>query len=151
MNNPKYLRSALDKGVTVIMAHCVLPYFGDLDTNYLDDMEEFFKLIEESKTNSWKLYADVSALAEPLRNEYVPRLQKSVPPDRLLLGSDYPVPASELSYKSEKNIFNWIKLAWKAITIKNPIDKNYEVIKEMGFDESIFINAGRLFAQISRN
>ena len=61
-NNPKYLRPALDRGVTVIIAHCALPYFGALDTKYQDDMEEFYKLFEESKTKPWKLYADLSAL-----------------------------------------------------------------------------------------
>ena len=34
-NNPKYVERALDMGVTVILAHCALPYFGDLDKKYL--------------------------------------------------------------------------------------------------------------------
>ncbi len=67
-NNPKYLRTALDRGVTIIIAHCALPYFGALDTKYRDDMDEFYKLFEESERKTWKLYADLSALAEPLRN-----------------------------------------------------------------------------------
>ena len=49
-NNPKYLRTALERGVTVIIAHCALPYFGALDTKYQDDMKEFYKLFELSKT-----------------------------------------------------------------------------------------------------
>ncbi len=98
-NNPKYLRPALDRGVTVIIAHCALPYFGALDTKYQDDMEEFFKLFEESKTKPWKLYADLSALAAPLRNAYVPDILAKIPQDRLLFGSDYPIPPSEFSYK----------------------------------------------------
>ena len=151
MNNPKYLRTALDMGVTVIVAHCALPYFGELDSKYLDDLDEFYKLIEESKTKNWKLYADVSALAEPFRNEYVPEIKQRIPYDRLLFASDYPLPASELSYKKSKNIFRWLKLASRIFSIKNPIDKNYFVIKKMGFDKTIFTNASELFEKIIRN
>lgn len=149
-NNPKYLRPALERGVTVIIAHCALPYFGELDTKYLDDMDEFYKLFEESGNKSWKLYADLSALAEPLRNAYVPEIQKKIPQDRLLFASDYPLPASELSYKKSRNIFKWIRLAIKAFSIKNPIDKNYFIIKKMGFDKKVFTNAAELFDQIVR-
>jgi uncharacterized protein len=150
-NNPRYLRHALERGVTVIVAHCALPYFGELDTKYLDDMDEFYKLFDESKDKPWKLYSDLSALAEPLRNIYVPEIQKRIPQNRLLFGSDYPLPASELSYKRNKNIFKWIRAAFNAFSIKNPIDKNYYVIKKMGFDKKIFTNAAELFDQIIRS
>ena len=144
-NNPKYLRTALDRGVTIIIAHCALPYFGALDTKYQDDMEEFFKLFEESKNKPWKLYADLSAVAEPLRNVYVPDILARIPQERLLFGSDYPLPASELSYKKSKNIFEWLKLMAKAFAIKNEIDKNYYMVREMGFDSTIFTNTAGLF------
>ncbi len=145
-NNPKYLRPALDRGVTVIIAHCALPYFGALDTKYQDDMEEFYKLFEESKTKPWKLCADLSALAEPLRNAYVPEILAKIPQDRLLFGSDYPIPASEFSYKTGKNIIKWIRLALKAFSIRNPLDKNYFIIKKMGFDKQVFYNASYLLS-----
>ena len=76
-------------------------------------MEEFYKLFEESKTKPWKLYADLSALAEPLRNAYVPDILARIPQDRLLFGSDYPIPPSEFSYKKGKNIIKWIRLTLK--------------------------------------
>jgi mannonate dehydratase len=151
MNNPKYLRPALERGVTIIIAHCALPYFGEFDTKYLDDMAEFYKLFEESKNKPWELYADLSALAEPLRNTYIPEIKARIPQDRILFGSDYPLPASELSFKKTNNIFKWIKLTVKAFTIGNPIDKNYFVINKMGFDKAIFTNASGLFERIIRN
>jgi predicted TIM-barrel fold metal-dependent hydrolase len=151
INNPKYLRAALERGVTVIAAHCALPYFGDFDTDYQDDMFEFFMLMEEAVNKNWKLYADVSALAAPLRNSYIPRIKNQIPPDRLIYASDYPVFPSELSYKDEKNIFNWISLTFKAFSIKNPLDKNYFAIKKMGFDEKVFTNSSELFGKIIRN
>ena len=150
-NNPKYLRAALDRGVTVIIAHCSLPYFGALDTKYQDDMEEFYKLFEESKNKPWKLYADLSAIAEPLRNAYVPDILAKIPQDRLLFGSDYPIPPSEFSYKKSKNIIKWIRLTIKAFSIRNPLDKNYFILKKMGFDEQVFYSANSLLNKSGRN
>lgn len=71
-------------------------------------MDEFSKLIELSKGNKWKLYADLSALAVPLRNVYIPATLARIPQDCLLFGSDYPIYPSEFSYKTGKNIFKWI-------------------------------------------
>ncbi len=149
-NNPKYFRKALEAGVTVIIAHCSLPYFGKLDTAYQDDLEEYYKLIIDAQNNNWKLYSDLSALTTPLRNAYIEDIRRKVPAENLLFGSDYPVPASELSYKKDKDPIKWLKLAWAALRIRNPIDKNYVLISKMGFDKAVLTNASRLFAQIIR-
>jgi len=45
-DNPKYLRSALEHGVTVIIAHCAMPVWCDFDIDYQDDYDEFLKLSE---------------------------------------------------------------------------------------------------------
>jgi mannonate dehydratase len=148
LNNPKYIRRALDIGVPVILAHCSLPYFGALDFGYQDDKEDFFKLFAELPEHNWKLYADLSAITTPLRSFYIDDIIKKIPHDRLLLGSDYPIPASELSYTSRKNIFKWLKFLIKAIQIKNPLDKNYFLISKMGFDQVIFQTANKLFSKI---
>ena len=147
-NNPKYLRKALDQGVIVIFAHCALPYFGTLDVDYTDDLAEFYKLFKEAERNNWNLYADLSALATPLRAPYIEDILNKIPAERLLFGSDYPIPASELSYTKTKNIMKWIKFVWKMIHLKNPLDKNYHLIRKMGFDDSIFTNAQKLFSSI---
>jgi predicted TIM-barrel fold metal-dependent hydrolase len=150
MNNPKYLRSALNMGVTVIIAHCSLPYLNMLDIEYQDDLAEFYKLFEDAQTNNWKLYSDVSALATPLRSSYIPDVKRKIPHEKLLFGSDYPLPASELSYKKSKNVFKWLKLFFEALSTKNPIDKNYLSIDDMGFNKSVFTNASNLFNAIIR-
>ena len=151
LNNPKYLRTPLENGVTVIIAHCSLPYFGMFDTQYFDDLDEYYKLIREAEEKGWKLYSDLSALATPLRNSYIPEIKEKVSHDKLLFGSDYPIPASELSYKKSKNILKWQKLVFNACSIKNPIDKNYYLIDKMGFDKKIFTNTSILFENISRD
>lgn len=147
-NNPKYLRQALDLGVTVIIAHCALPYFVFLDVDYQDDLDDFYKLFKEAENNNWKLYADLSAVATPLRAPYIEKIFKKIPHDRLLFGSDYPLPASELSFTKSKNICKWMKLLWQAIQIRNPLDKNFRLIKNMAFNEIIFSNPAELFSKI---
>lgn len=147
-NNPKYLRKALDMGVKIIIAHCALPFWGEADKDYLDDMDDFFKLFEELKNKNWKLYADMSALTTPLRSQYIPKVKEKIPHDRLLFGSDYPIPASELSYKGTKNIIYWLKLFYSALKEKNPLDKNYKLIKQMKFNDEVFTNPYKLFSEI---
>lgn len=147
-NNPKYLRTALDQGVIVIIAHCSLPYFWFLDLDYEDDFKEFLKLFEDAKKNSWNLYADLSALCTPLRSPYFDTIKSHVPAESMLFGSDYPHPTLEFSYNKKINFFLWLRFALKVLFTKNPLDKNYLVIEKKEFGESIFTNAARLFADI---
>lgn len=150
-NNPKYLRTALDQGVTVIIAHCSMPYFGDFDEAYLDDFEDFLKLFEEAERNNWNLYADLSAICSPFRIKYIKKVKENVdiiPHEKLLYGSDYPIPVSELCYNKSTNFFSWLKFLLKVAFMSNLLDKNYVLVKEMGFDECIFTNASHLFERI---
>jgi hypothetical protein len=36
----------------------------------------------------------------------------------------------------------------KTLRMKNPLDKNLVLLREMGFDESVFTNATRLFSVV---
>lgn len=147
-NNPKYLRTALDQGVTVIVAHCSLPYFWFLDVDYHDDFKEFLKLFKEAERQNWNLYADLSAICTPMRSPYIEDIKRHVPEERLLFGSDFPHPLLEIYYDRSKDFFSWLRLVLKVVFMKNPLDKNYLVIKEMEFGNSIFTNASTLFAKI---
>ena len=150
-NNPKYLRNALDEGVTVIVAHCAMPYWGLLDYDYQDDFEEFLRLFEEAERKGWNLYADLSAICTPFRIGYVREIKektKNISHGRLLFGSDYPIPLSELCFTKRRWPYPWIKYVLQVLTMKNPLDKNYQLIKEMGFDEAIFTHANTLFSSI---
>ena len=150
-NNPKYLRTALEEGVTVIVAHCALPYFWILDhPMYQKDYREFLRLFDESLKKNWKLFADVSAICTPLRADYVSEIRRHIPPERLLFGSDYPIPILEFSYQQTKHFFRRLYNIIKVMLTQNPLDKNYTLIKNMGFDQRVFTNAGRLFEQIKR-
>ncbi len=143
-NNPRYIREALEHGVTVIIAHCALPYIEILDKKYMADYREFYRLFEDAEKHTWNLYADLSALTTPFRKRFIPEIIKKIPPNRLLFASDYPIPPSELSYMEARNPFRWMRLFLKAIRIKNPLDKNLYLLRKRGFDERVFTNANRI-------
>jgi len=151
-NNPKYLKTILDKGVTVIIAHCTMPFWGDLDIEYQDDFTEFLKLFEEAESKDWKLYADLSAICSPLRNKYVQIIKArlaEITPKRLIYASDYPIPLSELCYQKSTNFFAWLIYVFNVARTKNYLDKNYLLIKGMDFKEKICSNAPELFSMIN--
>jgi predicted TIM-barrel fold metal-dependent hydrolase len=147
-NNPKYLRKALDLGVTVIIAHCALPYFWLLDVDYQDDLMEFLRLFDEAEKKKWNLYADLSALTGFFRLPYIKEEILRLPHERLLFGSDYPIPLSELSYNKHTRFISWLWFILKVIALKNPLDKNFLLVREMGFRDCVFENANRLFSLI---
>ncbi len=140
-NNPERLKRPLSRGVTVIAAHCALPYFPD---DPKDDFIMLMSMINESEGNGWDLFADLSALCVPFRNPFINKIQENIPESRLLYGSDYPIPIVELSYKKSKNIFRQIRIFLKAVFTKNPLDKNYYLLKKMGFDKEVFLNANSI-------
>jgi mannonate dehydratase len=150
-NNPKYLRTVLDEGVTVIIAHCAMPYFGVFDKDYHDDFAEFVKLFEEADKHNWNLYADLSAICTPFRKQYIEEIMQrvdNIPHERLLYGSDYPIPIFEITLKKSKKFIRWLGFMLKDMFMKNLLDKNYLVIKEMRFDKCVFTNASYLFEKI---
>lgn len=137
LNDPNRLKLPLLVGVKVIAAHCALPYFSD---DSVDDFEKLVEMLGDADVNGWKLYADISALCVPFRNPYIKRIIKEVNPRNLIYGSDYPIPIIEFTYKKSKNIFRQIWIFLKAFFTKNPLDKNFYLLRKMGFDSSVFSN-----------
>lgn len=92
-NSPKYIESALDMGVTVILAHCGCSYFDLLQDNVVKEVIELFKKQEQQNKN-WNLYADISALFSPFRNWGILKdIFANIPASKLIYGSDFPNPA----------------------------------------------------------
>jgi predicted TIM-barrel fold metal-dependent hydrolase len=98
------LTAGIDAGAVIILAHCGLPYFA---ANIVGRMAEHSDLnivrtfvTETYRRNATgtkgKIFADVSACCTPMRKLYFDEL-RSLPPERLLFGSDFPTPAFELS------------------------------------------------------
>jgi len=148
-NNPSHLRPALERGVTVILAHCSLPLVKEIDG--MRAYEEMIELFNKADLQGWKLYADLSALLMITRSFLVKeRVVDSLPHKRLLLGSDYPIPISEAAYIEGREFFKKLKIFWTALKIRNPLDKNAYVLGNMGFDPAVFTSASDLFSCIVR-
>jgi predicted TIM-barrel fold metal-dependent hydrolase len=100
LGNPLKLRRPLDLGVTVIVAHCAsLGKNADLDHpgQVARNFDLFLRLMEDPKYRG-RLFGDLSAITQinrlpaPLQT----LLARSDFDDRLLNGSDYPLPGVDL-------------------------------------------------------
>lgn len=143
LNDPKLLEKALGAGVTVIAAHAALPLLPppfQSEQPYLDLVD----LFREGESKGWKLYADLSAINLGPRGQYIDRLKNDIPPNRLIFGSDYPIPILDISQNPHISLGLWLKHFFETITIQNPLDKNYRLIKNMDFDEALFYNASNI-------
>ncbi len=145
-NSPSWLRGALDKGVTVIVAHCGCSYFAHQD----DVREEVFALFREMREESknWKLYADISALFSPDRKwEKLVEIFDKIPKERLIYGSDFPNPAKD---KKEFVLFTYLK--YKSINLIDNYFKisNRELPKYYGQNHGVFSNFHQLLIDLDR-
>lgn len=148
-NHPSHLRPALERGVTVILAHCALPLLREIDG--MRAYEEMLKLMDEADSRGWKLFADMSALLMITRSFLVKEaVLDALPHKRLLLGSDYPIPISEAAYIKGHDFFKKLRIFRTALKIRNPLDKNKYILGNMGFDPGVFTEAAELFSQIRR-
>jgi len=135
--DPRVLTRPLEIGVTCIAAHCGTGTLL-LDPDYLDvfaDMAERFP----------NLYGDNSALAAlnfRLRPSALRRLTSGILAERILHGSDLPVPVSGL--------LAWAggMLPWrehrKAGRIANPLERDAQLKRALGFSEETFTRASRV-------
>jgi len=92
-NSPKYIETALDLGVTVILAHCGCSYFDVIQDNVVEEVIELFKK-QEHQNKEWKLYTDISAVFSPFRkSKVIDKIFHNIPASKLIYGSDFPNPA----------------------------------------------------------
>lgn len=141
-NSPNLLKKALDMGVTVIVAHCAMPFWGELEDN--STFEELRHMFGEANRNNWNLYADISALCVPMRVPYIKNVIEQFPLGRLVFGSDFPVPITEFSYNASSNLFKRLEIFFKAFFTKNLLDKNYHIVKGMKFGDAAYSNAAKI-------
>jgi predicted TIM-barrel fold metal-dependent hydrolase len=147
-NNPIYMRQALGKGVSVIFAHCALPFEPEAHDRY-EPYLELIKVFQEAEQKNWKAYADLSALFI-LRELYIPYVVKDIPMKRLVLGSDYPIPMIGLPTKKKLSLGDWLTQFLEIFKKQNPLDRNLQLLRNQGFSESVFTRASELFSQIKR-
>lgn len=135
-NDPAVLHQPLEAGVTVIAAHCALPIYPWEPSRYevLRDLMERFP----------NCRADISALFLPMqrRLKLVKRVLDELDQERLLLGSDYPLPVSCRMPRGLKPADPAERRAARAE--KNTLDRNVRMARAMGFKECVLHNASRV-------
>ena len=136
-SDPRVLTQPLECGVTVIAAHAATKS-GLTDPEYF---HTFAKMLGD-----WpNLYGDTSAWNVPLRGRHA---RRCVGPDagllgeRLLHGSDFPVPCSGL-WAALRGIVPWSAYRrWQKVP--NVIERDYQLKRAMGFPDAHFTRAWSL-------
>lgn len=135
LGDPELLQPALDRGVTVIMAHCGTRS-GLFDTNW---MPAFCKLARKYPN----CYGDNSAFTTPGRSRWIPRfLREEGVVEKLVHGSDYPVPPGAWF---SLGILGWRK-ASELQRVWSYLARDVEIKRACGFPDVVFNNAARLLA-----
>jgi predicted TIM-barrel fold metal-dependent hydrolase len=129
LGDPGLLQRALDLGVTVIAAHAATRFFPWDNYDYVDELADMMK-------RNPNLYADLSAMCVYCRKgDTIKRVKDLIPGDRLILGSDYPIPVNDMLLPFMEAVS--LEDALKISTIKNPIERNYQQLIAMGFPKTI--------------
>ena len=132
--DPKKLEILLDCGVTTIAAHSA-GRSGIFDGDWTGDLIELFKRFPN-------LYGDSSALSSLNRARTLKHILPAEIQNRIIPGSDYPVPVSGLGPMLSG------KLSWqdyRATTkIPNIIERDYQIKRRIGFNADKFTRMDEL-------
>jgi len=126
--DPRILTLPLECGVTVIAAHC------GTKSGLFDP--EYFHVFAELAVRFPNLYGDTSAFNVPIRGRHVPECLRQPLLDRMVHGSDYPVPAH--------GHFAWMRgfVDWKSFRRwerqPNVLERDYQLKLAMGFPAESF-------------
>lgn len=133
-SDPRVLALPLECGVKVIAAHCGTK-------SGLTDPEYFY--IFEGMTRRFEnLYGDNSAFTVPIRGRHVPECLREPLAERIVHGSDLPVPVY--------GHFPWLRrfVDWQTFRRcqrePNLLERDYQLKRAMGFRPETFTRAWRL-------
>ena len=133
-SDPRILQQPLECGVTVIAAHCATRS-GWSDPDYFPHFVEMLRRYPQ-------LYGDTSAFNLPARGRHVQTCLQAGIQERLIHGSDIPVPI--------QGMWAWIRGFitfrdfWRCRGIRNGIERDFQLKKAMGFSEAHFTRVGSL-------
>jgi uncharacterized protein len=133
LNDPRRLAPALERGVTVIAAHCGARM-------YLHERDSFDAWAQTARRHS-SLYGDLSGFCLPVHAS--PRRRILADPElasRVLFGSDFPAHVMPLWYAPSLGIGRALQLR----RIANPFDKPAEILRALGVPDEAFTRAGTL-------
>lgn len=132
-NDPRLLKPALDRGVTVIAAHCGLRLFLHEPS--------WFAQWREMALSYPRFYGDLGAFLACTRMPTLARIRKS--PElaaRVLYGSDFPTPAGPMQLLGLLGPREALRLG----RIANPLERSLASLRAAGLPEGIFRRAASL-------
>jgi len=133
-SDPRVLALPLECGVTVIAAHCATK-------SGLTD-PEYFHIFKGLTRRFENFYGDNSAFTVPIRGRHVPECTQEPLAQRILHGSDLPVPVY--------GHFPWVRgfIGWKIFRQwqkhPNVLERDYQFKLAMGFPPETFTRAWKL-------
>lgn len=132
--DPKLLRLPLECGVTVIAAHCGTSS-GAFDHDYFDDWVDMLREFPN-------LHGDVSAMVSLNRCARLRDCLREDVAERILQGSDFPVPV--LGHRMW--LQGWIDAKTFRATqkIANPLERDWQFKRALGFSEKVLTRASAL-------
>jgi predicted TIM-barrel fold metal-dependent hydrolase len=132
--DPRILEWPLQCGVTVIAAHCATKS-GPFDPQYFDVFVEMTQRYP-------RLFGDISAFNVPIRGSVTPRCLRSPLVDRMVHGSDYPVPVFG-HWAWMQGFVDWRSFRqWEASP--NLLERDYQLKRAMGFPPETFTRINQI-------
>jgi hypothetical protein len=133
LNATRRLTPALDRGVTVIAAHCGARLFLHERCHF----DEWARLAREHP----RLYGDVSAFGLPVHGRPLRRILKDPALlAKVVYGSDFPASAMPLWYAHRLGLRQALRLR----AVPNPFDRVFLTMRAMGLPDQVFSRAGEL-------
>ena len=126
--DPEVLNLPLECGVTVIAAHCATSSLL-LDPDYTG---KFLAMLKRHPN----LYGDSSALNTPFRSKHYSRLLTSDVRDRIIHGSDLPIPVSAF-WVFTRGLINFEKFK-ELRKVNNLLEMDYQIKRALGFSDRSF-------------
>lgn len=128
LSDPRILEWPLQCGVTVIAAHCATKS-GLFDP-------EYFHVFADMLRRHPNLYGDNSAFNVPIRGRHARKCLAEPLRDRILHGSDYPVPVHG-HFAWAKGFVDW-KTFRRCEALPNILERDYQLKLAMGFPAESF-------------
>ena len=132
--DPRFLALPLECGVNVIAAHCATK------SGFTDP--EYFHIFAGMTRRFANLYGDTSAFNVPFRGRHVPECLREPLLERMVHGSDYPVPVHG-HWAWMRGFVNWQTFRrWERHA--NVIERDYQLKVAMGFPAESFTRISKL-------
>ncbi len=135
--DPRVLELPLECGVNVIAAHC--------GTKSAPFDRQYFHFFSEMVKRYPNLYGDNSAFTVPIRGNVALKCLEKPLVDRMIHGSDYPVPVFG-HWPWMKRFVDWQTFRkWQHQP--NPLERDYQLKRAMGYPVETFTRVNQLLRQ----